>query len=108
MNGIVLTNHSIQRAKERANIKGVKKIQRMAQLAIERGIGTSSAPNKLKKKLQDCQIKYGGTALIYQSYIFIFKSGHLITLFGIDNKYLKQLEGYRRKSNKKQKDYKAA
>lgn len=102
MKDVVLTRHSLQRAKERANIKGVKKIQRMAALAIERGIGTSSAPNKLKTILQRCQNNHGGIALIYQSYIFIFKQEHLITLFSIDNKYLKQLEAYRRKNNKRQ------
>ncbi|MDD3281642.1 MAG: hypothetical protein PHC83_08755 [Bacteroidales bacterium] len=88
MKDVVLTRHSLQRAKERANIKGVKKIQRMAALAIERGIGTSSAPNKLKTILQRCQNNHGGIALIYQSYIFIYNK-HSIFFFFNRKQWLK-------------------
>ena len=77
----MITKHSKKRAKERLGINN-KSLERMAPIVLEKGIGHSEVPNKLKKYFDKLYLSHGNgnNIKIYGNHIYIFANEVLITV----------------------------
>jgi UDP-2,3-diacylglucosamine pyrophosphatase LpxH len=83
MTSAILTDHAIERAKERLNL-GFASLKRLADKALNEGIADSSVRNgKLKKYLE---IRLAGRPLairIYGEVLYLFNGEVLVTLYQV-------------------------
>ena len=99
MNEPRLTKHGKQRIKERVGIgKSDKKVQRAAQLALERGTKASEVKGTLGRYLERQQEKYhcGNNIRIYASQIWIFQNSTLITVKPVPPRYQRKYKIYKK------------
>ena len=97
-----LTKHGKQRIKERVGVgKSDKKVQRAAQLALERGTKASEVKGTLGKYLIKQQNKYqcGNNIRIYASQIWIFEDTTLITVKPVPLRYQRKYNIYRKEDD---------
>ncbi len=94
-----LTKHGKQRIKERVGVgKSDKKVQRAAQLALERGTKASEVKGTLGRYLSHQQEKYkcGNNIRIYASQIWIFQDNTLVTVKPVPPRYQRKYKIYRK------------
>jgi hypothetical protein len=90
----ILTDHSIDRAKQRLNIKP-KPFLKMAERALKEGICHNQTSGKLNSYLSSLYFynKSANNLRIYGKFVYIFHSETLITVIHLPKVFFKQL-GY--------------
>lgn len=83
-----LTDHSVEKAKERLNINR-KSLQRIADKAFEHGLTHSEVKGSLSRYMDRLWFRgsKAGNMRIFGEHIFLFAGNALITIFEIPNKY---------------------
>lgn len=91
---MILTKHSIARAKERLGLNK-KALKRLAEKALVDGISHSKAQGNLKKFItrEFFRNKTANNIKIYGEFIFIFCGVTLITVVGLPNNLKKLAKG---------------
>lgn len=85
---VVMTNHSVRRAKERIGLS--KKIaDKNAQKALEFGLTHAEANGSLKRYLDKLYLSNGkaNNVRIYHRYVYLFRGSVLLTILPLPNKY---------------------
>lgn len=88
MDNVVMTNHSIQRTKERIGIS--KKIaDKNAQKALEYGITHAECKAGLRRYLDKLYLSNGNAnnVRIYHRYVYMFRDNRLITVLPLPRKF---------------------
>lgn len=87
----ILSKHAIVRSKQRIGAK-TKKAQRIAQNALDRGLGVDNTKGALKRFIGDIEDKKGNTkAKIYQDRIFVFGDDEVLITVLLLPKRMKSL-----------------
>lgn len=88
MNSVIMTNHSIQRTKDRVGLS--KKIAvKNAQKALEFGITHAECKAGLKRYLDGLYLSNGNAnnMRIYHRYVYLFRDNRLITILPLPHKF---------------------
>lgn len=88
MNNVIMTNHSIQRTKDRVGLS--KKIaDKNAQKALEFGITHAECKAGLKRYLDGLYLSNGNAnnMRIYHRYVYLFRDNRLITILPLPHKF---------------------
>ena len=88
MSNVVMTNHSIQRTKERVGLS--KKIaDKNAQKALEYGITHSECKAGLCRYLDKLYLSNGNAnnVRIYHRYVYMFRDNKLLTILSLPRKF---------------------
>ena len=96
---IIITQHAMDRANERLSL-GAKSFSRMAMSAWRNGITLDESISKLKEYLlstMDSPGREGTEIRIYGTYIYVFITNKLVTVFRCPTAYLKYIKIIKRK-----------
>ena len=88
MSNVVMTNHSIQRTKERVGLS--KKIaDKNAQKALECGITHSECKAGLRRYLDKLYLSNGNAnnVRIYHRFVYMFRDNKLLTILPLPRKF---------------------
>lgn len=87
-----LSKHAIVRSKQRIGAKTQKKAQRIAQNALDRGLGVDNTKGALKRFIGGIEDKKGNTKVkIYQDRIFVFGDNEVLITVLLLPKRMKSL-----------------
>lgn len=83
-----MTKHAVIRSKQRMGVKG-KKAKRIAQNALERGLGVQDTEGSLQQYIKDIESRENNTQIkIYQEKIFVFSNhGVFITVLYLPKRF---------------------
>jgi hypothetical protein len=90
---LIATRHAYKRAKERLSWKP-KTLDRMLHKIHAEGVSRREAKGKLKKYMLQQRVKYKNKtyAKVYGEVIYFFYRHQLITMYRLDNEYIKYVE----------------
>ena len=97
MNELILTNHGRKRIKQRIGIgKSNKKVERVASIALEKGLHINDFKGEFKRYLEDNYMKYqcGDNMRVHASQIWIFEENRLVTVKPIPSRYARKYMKY--------------
>lgn len=88
----IATDHAYTRAKERLGWKK-RVLEKMMRKAFDQGVKHSQTKGRLRKYLNQLWLDYRtcNNVRIYGENIFFFKNNLLITVYRLDNRYIKHL-----------------
>ena len=93
---MTMTKHGIARTKERCGIgKSLRKMERFANNALERGYKRDETRGALRKYLDGRYYEFGfGDMRIYAGQLFVFEGENLVTVFPIPGKLQMGIKEY--------------
>lgn len=87
----VLTNHAVDRAKERLGLKK-RSLQRLADKALSEGLAYRDCKGAIRKYMGYLSKTYRANNIrLYGENLFAFKDTTLITVYRLENRYAKRM-----------------
>lgn len=84
------TEHAKERGRERFSLSA-SSVERMAQIALEKGIKHSDTAGALKRYLDDLYLRHGtaNNNRVYGEIVFVFRGSKLITFYPLPGRFKK-------------------